>query len=381
MFKWTIWDNYKQEKMRLFFIFLFILTSKIGFAAKDYLIELRGDSLFYKNFGFNIVDIQDKRSNRDNIGYTMKGIFEIKRPINFKNGFVNTLNHYMVNLIHNDTSSTPIKIAIKELFITEEDLSIQQIGNCHLVMEYFDKADKLIYMTDYMSSFSAFDATKKYGDLVKYLIKKSLLTFSLYNSKSNIYFDLLNQHVSYDSILLCPNPKKGFYANFREFQANNPSLMFEFDVIESEEKDNKYANFKLTNPPISANEVFNLIYGFSDGKTIYIKRYISEKLFTFIPIQILGRYCYIGKKYDRQGVPVILPFAIGVVSIPYQQDYIMNISSGKEYPLTDETMKHIFVSDNELYNVYINQPFERREEMGIYWLSEFNKRYIENLKK
>ncbi len=367
--------------MRNIFIFSLILISNIGFARKEYLINLKGDSLFYKNLRFEIIDVIDKRINQDNIGYTMKGVFEVNRPVNFRNGFTKTLKNYMTNLIQNDTPSIQTKIAIKELLITEDDLSIQQIGSCHLIMEFYDNADNLIYMTDYTSSFSSFDATKKYEDLIKHLIKKSFLTFNLYNPESNIYYDLINQNISYDSILLCEIPRKGFYANFKEFQANNPSLQFDFDVIKFEEKENEYSKIKLTDPLLDPDKLFSLIYGFSDGKNIYVKRYVSERYYTFIPIQSIGRYCYVGKKDENQGVPIILPFAIGILSVPYEQDYIMNISSGNEHPLTYQTLKAILASDIELYDRYMSQPFETREKMGLYWMNEYNRRYIERRKK
>ena len=130
----------------------------------------------------------------------------------------------------------------------------------------------------------------------------------------------------------------------------------------------------------NSNKFLDLIYGFSDGKSIYVKRYINNQYYTFIPIEILGRYSYIGKKYESQGVPFILPFAFGYFTIPYQEDYILNLSSGAEHPLKEETLKLILLSDQELYNAYQNQPYEKREETKLYWLEQFNKRYKDRVK-
>jgi hypothetical protein len=364
--------------MRKTFILIILLYSSIAFAAKEHLIELEGDSLLFKNFRINITEVIDKRESRDNIGYTMKGLFDVLKPVRLKGGIESALSCYMNKMFISDSSFKPIKIHIKELLITEEDFTIEQKGACHLVMEFIDSTGKLLYMTDYKSSFSAFEASGKYEGLLKHLIKKSILAFSLFDSKYHPYIDLLNQQDNYYPILQCSNPQKGFYANFREFQANNPSLQFAFEVEEVAGRGRKYYKIKLKDTSIDSNVLFDLIYGFSDGKTVFIKQYNSDRYFSFVPIHTLGRFSYVGKKVNSTGIPIILPFMVGVASVPYKQEYIIDISTGKEHPLNDEILKKILVSDTELYKQYINQSYERRNEMSLYWLEQYNKRYLKN---
>jgi len=367
--------------MRLFIFSLLFFACLQGFAAKEYLIDLHGDSYYFKNLGFEIEYVQDNRDNRENIGYTSKGLFEVKTPINFNNGFEASLTTYMSNLISNDSLSTLFKVVVKKLLITEKEYSLEQIGSCQLILEFYDTNGKLIYMTDYSGSFSSFDASNKYEGLIKYLIKKSILSFSLYDVQSNIYYDLLNQYVSYDTVIVTKKLKKGFYANFKEFQVNNPSLQFDFSIEEIDRNGKKFTKVSLADPLIDKDRLFDLIYGFSDGKNVYIKKYVTGGYYTFIPVQSIGRYCYVGKKMDNQGVPIILPFVIGAVSIPYEKDFIMNISSGKEYPLTEDNLRLILKSDKELSAKYESQPYDRRIQMGLYWIKEYNRRYLERLKK
>jgi len=367
--------------MKFFIALLFFLSTQFCFADKEYLIDLKKDSVLYKNVGFHINKVIDNRNNQANLGYTMKGLFEVNRPIKIKNELDKSLKQYLNSLILNNTFKTiPINLSIKRMSISEEDLGLKQIGTCHIVIEYYDILNNLIYMTDYSESISAFDVTNKYEDLIKYTLKKSLSAFIYYDMESNIYFDLLDKPVLYDSILFCKKPKKGFYANFKEFQANNPSIQFDFTIEEFEDNESQYRRFSLSDSTIDLRNLYQLIYGFSDGETVYIKRYLFNKYITFIPIQILGRYCYVGKRYDSQAVPIIFPSYFGVMGLPYEQDYILNISSNKEHPLTMETLDIILKSDKKLYEIYKNQPYDTRKKMKLYWLEEYNRRYLKRHK-
>jgi len=360
-------------------VLLCVLSIQTVLAEKEYLIDFHDDSTQYTNLGFFIQEVTDHRKDKDNIGYVWAGFFEVKRPVNFKSGLESSFKNYLSNLISFKDGSIPIKIRIRELLISERDFGFYQEGYCQLVMEYFDSGENLLYMTDYSDRFTALDPSKKHEESIRRLINKSILAFSLYDNESKIYKDLLDQPRLYDSLILCSVPQKGFYANFKEFQANNPSLTLDFETITVEEKGNKYGNIRFPESPIDVNTLFELIYGFSDGVNIYLKRYHSDYSYSIIPVQISGRYCYMGKKPVNQAVPIILPGLFGILSLPVEEDYILDVNTGGEYLLNDETLLRLLKPYEDLYNAYVMRPPENRIEMGLFWLQQINKKHFESL--
>ena len=361
------------------FIFLVIIFSSTqnlysqNPGGKEYLINFKSDSAIFTNFDFYISEVIDARDNKDNIGYIMRGPFLINRPIDFEEGLEHSFLEYLNKIIINKNfNAEPIKLRIRELNVSEEgDFCIGEEAICSLTLEFLDSTNNLIYMTDYKGGTTAFNVTKKHEDIIRYLIKKSLFTFSLYNRKNKLYSNLSGKQNLYYSLILAEKPQKGFYINFKELQANNPSLQFDFEIITIKEGGNEYKEIKFADPMFDFLKLADLIYGFSDGEIVYIKIvYINNmsnnKDFNFVPVKDIGKYIYIGKGIDNQG---------------FVQDHILNLSSGKVHPLTDEILKSILIIDSELYKVYLNQPYERRVDMGLYWIEQFNKRYKEKLKR
>jgi hypothetical protein len=346
------------------------------YSKKVHIIELNCDSVIFHDFDFFISDVQDDRIEQGDFGFIITGALDIKRTIIFRNSMSEQIENYTNKLIYKNDNSLPVKLKIKKLEIFESE-RMDDNGTCEIIIEYLDFDNNLLYMTEDKASLLLTQSSKNINLLVGDLIKRSLILFNLYDLNSKTYYDLLSVKNPYDSMLLCKRPKKGFYSNFREFQTNNPSIKVEFKMSKIEESGNEYERIEFKDSTFDYRILLDIIYGFSDGQNIYIKRKISGMIYTFIPIQTLGRYCYVGQKYDKQGVPIILPFAVGILSVPYKQDYIFNISSGNEHPLNDETMQLILASDKELLEVYLSQPPERREDMKLYWLNEFNKRYME----
>jgi hypothetical protein len=348
----------------IFLVIIFSYTQNLysqNLGGKEYLINFKIDSAIFTNFDFYISEVIDARDNKDNIGYIMRGPFQTNRPIDFKEGLEHSFLEYLNKIIINKNSNAePIKLRIRELNVSEFDLGIGEEALCSLTMEFLDSTNNLIYMTYYKYETIAFNVTKKHEDIIRKLIKKSLYIFSLYNRKSNLYYNLLGKQNLYYSLILAEKPKKGFYINFKELQANNPSLQFDFEMITIKEDGKEYTKIKFADPMFDFRKLTDLIYGFSNGEIVYIKNMLINKDFNFVPVKDIGKYSYIGKRIDSQGAPIILPFDFGVLfgvfSIPYEQDYILNLSSGKEYPL-------------------------RRVDMGLYWIEQFNKRYKEKLKR
>lgn len=366
--------------MKLIVSVLLILISQTIHARKEYLITLIPDSIQWENLGFYIADVKDQRSDPANIGYVWKGIFDTKTSANFKDGFENTLARYMGHLTVKDSKSIPIIVSIRELKISEEDGGMYQIGRCHLVMEYFDYNDKLLYMTDYSNEYPSLDVTRHHAENIKYLIQKSILAFSLYDIETVNYFDLLKGSDLHDSILLSSKLRIGFYANYKEFQANNPSIKIDSVALVNNNSGAEIVTLYISGFMVNRNLFFDLITGFCDGENIYLKAGAYQSHYAFIPVSRLGRYCYMGKKSDRYPDPKILSILSGDLTMPYNEEYILDIRSGLELKLTDENIEKIISTDTDLFESFLKQPLQTREEMTLYWLEQYNKRYLDMLK-
>lgn len=373
--KHTFIESIIMKKILTSLLILLVFIN-YSYSRKEHIVELNCDSTFFYDFDFFVSEVQDDRIDAGDFGFIIIGALDIKRTVIFKNSMTEQIENYTNKLIEKNERSLPVKLKIRKLKISESE-RMDDNGTCELIIEYCDLDNNLLYMTEDKASLLLPRSSKDINLLIGDLIKRSLLLFNLYDLKSRIYYDLLSIKNPYDSMLLSKKPKKGFYTNFREFQANNPSIKVEFKISKIEEQGREYERIVFKDSAFDYKRLLDIIYGFSDGQNIYIKRKTSEKVYSFIPIQTLGRYCYVGHKYDKQGVPIILPFVVGILSVPYKQGYIFNISSGNKHPLNDETLQLILASDKELFEVYKNQPPKSREEMKLYWLNEFNKRYVE----
>lgn len=346
-----------------------LLLVNYCYSRKDHIIELFADSTVFNDLDFYIAEVEDDRIDSTDFGFIIIGAMELKRNVSFKGSMTEQIKNYTSKAIRKNESSFPVKLKIKKLKVSEKEYT-EENGTCELTIEYYDMDDNLLYMTDDKASLVAPQLSKHINILIGDLINRSLFLFSLYDLRSEIYYDLLGLNDPFDSMLLNTKIKKGFYANFYEFQANNPSIKIDFDSIQTQKAGKENA---LKNTQFDYQTLLDIVYGFSDGENIYFKRQTTDNRYSFVQVKELGRYCYVGQKTDQQLIPT--PFFF--VWFPVKQDYILNIRSGNEYPLNDDNLKIILGSDQPLLEKYKSQPFDTRTNMLVFWIKEFNRRYIE----
>ncbi|MDY8136602.1 hypothetical protein [Aquimarina sp. 2201CG5-10] len=92
--------------------------------------------------------------------------------------------------------------------------------------------------------------------------------------------------------------KKGIYKNFEEFKNNSPSIELDYNVLKTEKKTAGIFAKEMTDfyyldiNKKSAKEI-GRVFGFSDGKNIYINEF-NPKLRSdvlFMKIGFIGNYC------------------------------------------------------------------------------------------
>jgi hypothetical protein len=164
--------------------------------------------------------------------------------------------------------------------------------------------------------------------------------------------------------------KKGIYRNFEEFKFNNPSLELTYTVLENKESygffgtggDCIYYTFTIEK---DESKSIGSIYGFCDGRLIYINTNELEKLHKakFTLLQNVGLYSY----YDH----IIENYSGGAMSPGGQfngggtskslETTIIDINNGNKITLNNRSLKNILKDDNALYTEYMNL-----EEKNIY---------------
>jgi hypothetical protein len=346
-------------------------------------IKLNADGPIFSNVDFYISKVIDESKKVNCIGFNIREWDEYVLNLEFEGGIQSSLQHYFDAIIITDTLSDPQPIVakIKQVYITEQDNMVIASYKGVLTLEYFSADNKLIYMTHYSSSMTGLYRKQQIEELLKTLINKSIYSFNLFKKQElNAYENLLCKTKLYDSILASDKPKKGFYTNFFEFQANKPSLRYPFNLVSYSNDNVEDLYFNFSDPNINIGLFYDYIIGFSDGDTIFLKKVSEEGDEYFLPINSLGPYVYIGKRTKKEAVPTPLPFGVVFLGSSNDQDYIMSIATGIEHPVDDETVRSILVSDPEILEIYLEQPYNRRKEMGLYWIDTYNERYKKKLK-
>jgi len=167
--------------------------------------------------------------------------------------------------------------------------------------------------------------------------------------------------------------RKGIYRSFKEFQLNDPS---EHGNIVVKSRSSAAQIYLLA----SRNELHIVdstgqekklkdYWGFSDGKTVYIRDNGLNKL------QEIGYYC-LYEIHVIAPTPVANPNAITFNNAPppNQKKKVFNILTGQVYDLTLYNLrKYILPQDKELLEIF-NTDAQKRDRMEYYihWFNERN---------
>lgn len=301
-----------MQLKRVIFIATCIKLSTIYIAAGQEPRKIDGDRIFnVKNFSpvkiaieakpqppvylerFGKIEVTDIRADSFAIGLRNRDIKIKRRNLQFENGLTNELNAYIArNTNVSKAGDAPaLAIFIKDVWLRESDMDENENDKM-----YHDK-DEEVQFTKSTLTFQAdcfirkgdgyyaamrFDTTiskllnatafsKTYFDFILtglFLRASQLDPASIISTKTKRNFNEIVSHyrerwqipVLTDSVL-----RKGVYATFEEFKANNPSMPV-FEMKKSKLADILYAgtNAKDLQPTRG-------VWGYCDGKYIFIK--------------------------------------------------------------------------------------------------------------
>lgn len=187
------------------------------------------------------------------------------------------------------------------------------------------------------------------------------------------------------------NLKKGLYKTFDEFKENAPSIPLEWEIqwgifnyilsgagSMSGVHDQMTHNDTLYKLKIDKGKTQEIgtIWGFCDGKCVYINREFSpfsgKVIFKpdskFYKILYIGRYCYFS-----------CAFPVGV-NVQYVHAEIgIDLNSGKLWEINKKQVKKILSRDEELMQQYIND--NSNENINFKYLKLFSEKHKDEIER
>ncbi|MCS6822886.1 MAG: hypothetical protein NZ529_01230 [Cytophagaceae bacterium] len=198
-------------------------------------------------------------------------------------------------------------------------------------------------------------------------------------SKTNIIF---NKH----------SPKKGIYQNFEEFRSNNPAMSYNAIVVKTREtvttKDSILEVYKLEFPKKMKISIENgsPIWGFSDGKNVYIARKNNfSKNLRYDKLKYIGRYCYYQTGGSYNTSQFSHPGASGNVNTtkggkPRELlEKAIDINTGEHFELTKNKLREILSHDVQLLNAYLMERENDKKYMMPHYLILYAEKHIEEI--
>lgn len=159
--------------------------------------------------------------------------------------------------------------------------------------------------------------------------------------------------------------KAGIYRTFQEFKNNNPSLILDFKIDKQDRTLGMYDKNSKTYPAYGididerVSENVGVIYGFCDGKDIYLTRNmpIFMHYIDFFKVEILDRYCI----FDYTSVNLSGGSGNGLFNkVLNNYTRILNLDSGQSHDLTKKWVRKI-IQDN----MTLSKEFEADKDKMI----------------
>ena len=158
--------------------------------------------------------------------------------------------------------------------------------------------------------------------------------------------------------------KKGFYFSFHEFQSNNPSIKFEYEIVTHKNRKN-YSEFTINISKSQSKQLGKGLFGFCDGNYVYLNSnrnydsFIDSKT-VFYKLQSLGRYCYYEYLNSRQ----THNFTTGGTNFHNEIcQAVLDITDGKTHNLFDITIKSIYNHEYGSGDILMSNLLKQHEEL------------------
>jgi len=220
------------------------------------------------------------------------------------------------------------------------------------------------------------------------LLKLSMLDFYVAQQTNNTLTYLDNSKIidaadkDFEQLL-----KPGIYTSLNEMKTNQPNLPLDFNVFTSLGENNRfYLKNKLNGKTF--NQPF--VYGFSDGKDIYLNAGKFYKANHFVKLQTIeGNYFLfedivlednLNTDAYYRGSQTTQGLAFGAISVMFdntlvnkKNKIIFDMNDGEIFTITKSNFKNAVVKDRSLHNLYKKIP-HKTEDNQLKFIEEMIKR-------
>ena len=163
---------------------------------------------------------------------------------------------------------------------------------------------------------------------------------------------------------------RGIYLTFEEFKLDSPSIAFNYNIKEKIRNiggifsSNSITTYKIEIERKEAEKIGS-IYGFSDGKNVYIKP--ALEILTpnreFYKVENFGRYCHFKD--------IVSSYMYGGSSVRFFCDRYIDLKTGVELELNNKEMIKLLKDDETLLEEFKNETSKKSKYFN--YIMKYNK--------
>lgn len=339
-----------KSKKLLLILLIIICANKMVAQEKMHLITLEPETVL--DADFYISEILDDRQIKENIGVAQKGLMNKQVPANFSEDFSAHLMNYFSAILPEKPSAEPLILKIHKLYISERTAAMSELGTCEVELEFLREENGKLYALDTYESKvegKGADVTVKHDERIQEAIQNCIREFSDSDWKNKELAeakpsDMEDKNVINQDFI----PKKGLYMDFEDLLNNTPKQ----DIAYREKsiaQSKKTEHFQIFQP--EKNKRIKNLFGYSDGKNIYLNASRYTQADYFIKSKLIGRYMYFEDQYSNPTAAASFGIMGAVVSIKYT-GIVLDTKTGVTTVLNNKNMENILSGYPELLNEY-----------------------------
>ena len=322
---------------------------KITAQEKMHLITLKPEADL--NFDFYVTEVQDVRQIRGNIGIAQTGLMNKQVPANFSEDFSHHLKAYFNSILPEKSIAQPLIVKVHKLYISERTAAMSELGSCEVSLEFLKSENGNMYsFGTFQSSVEGkgMDVTPKHDDRIKEAIKNCITKFIASNWQNSEIAEVTSDLKVKNQFDVKQILKAGLYFDFEDLVNNSPKQDLPYRTKKISEN-NKSEHFQVLQQE-RKKRVKNL-FGYSDGKNIYLNatRYTQSEY--FIKSKFIGRYIYFEDQYSSPTATAAFGL-IGAAVSNRHTGIVLDTKTGITTVLNNKNMENLLKDYPELLNEY-----------------------------
>jgi hypothetical protein len=267
-----------MKKSLLFLLFtlhFFLLTGQ-----EQYLINISELTLRTSTYGYYVDEVLDARTNKNAIGFVLKGLKEVKVSANLENGLESALLNLFQRSFPKNEGQKKMTIRVNHFEIYEISTMSKTAAIFMVNLSFLEKKQNgylELYNVGATIDDSALNPTKIHNDNIVQGVNYCCKIFSEHARTGRLWQKTFDIDTSIDSIysnypiLKVQKPKVGFFKTIEDFRDNLPDTSFQFSFYSEEEvSENQWICKAKWSTGFKIDEDDKL-YALCDGVHYYLK--------------------------------------------------------------------------------------------------------------